>query len=147
MRSRWVVRIFGIAIFLLIVIAGFGQAVLQLWNLLMPDIFGLHPISFWQAVGLMGLSWILFGGLGMFRGRPLYATLAAPHGGAPGADVSRRAREVSPGVWEALRVERNAPGRPESVTVYRNMRIWAAMCCRKLCTNGAPFCSRLSFVM
>ena len=72
MRSRWVVRIFGIAIFLLIVIAGFGQAVLQLWNLLMPDIFGLHPISFWQAVGLMGLSWILFGGLGMFRGRPLY---------------------------------------------------------------------------
>jgi hypothetical protein len=71
MRSRWVVRIFGIAIFLLIVIAGFGQAVLQLWNLLMPDIFGLHPISFWQAVGLMGLSWILFGGLGMFRGRPM----------------------------------------------------------------------------
>jgi len=61
----------GIAIFALIVIAGFGQAVLQLWNLLMPDIFGLHPISFWQAVGLMGLSWILFGGLGMFRGRPM----------------------------------------------------------------------------
>jgi hypothetical protein len=74
MRSTWVVRIFGIAIFLLIVIAGFGQAVLQLWNLLMPDIFGLHPISFWQAVGLMALSWILFGGLGMFRGRPLYGT-------------------------------------------------------------------------
>ena len=71
MRSTWVVRIFGIAIFLLIVIAGFGQAVLQLWNLLMPEIFGLHPISFWQAVGLMALSWILFGGLGMFRGRPM----------------------------------------------------------------------------
>jgi hypothetical protein len=63
-----------IAIVILIVIAGFGQAVLQLWNLLMPDIFGLHPIGFWQAVGLMALSWILFGGLGMFRGRPLYAT-------------------------------------------------------------------------
>ena len=63
------VRIVEIAIFVLIVIAGFGQAVLQLWNLLMPDIFGLHPISFWQAVGLMALSWILFGGLGMFRGR------------------------------------------------------------------------------
>jgi hypothetical protein len=58
----------------LIVVAGFGQAVLQLWNLLMPEIFGLHPISFWQAVGLMALSWILFGGLGMFRGRPLYGT-------------------------------------------------------------------------
>ena len=67
MRSTWMVRIFVIAILALIVIAGFGQAVLQLWNLLMPDIFGLHPISFWQAVGLMALSWILFGGLGMFR--------------------------------------------------------------------------------
>ena len=74
MRKKWTVRLLQIAIFLLIIIAGFGQAVLQLWNLLMPDIFGLHPITFWQAVGLMGLSWILFGGLGMFRGRPLYSS-------------------------------------------------------------------------
>jgi hypothetical protein len=51
------------ALLVTIVIAGFGQAVLQLWNWLMPSIFGLHPISFWQAVGLLGLSWILFGGL------------------------------------------------------------------------------------
>jgi hypothetical protein len=74
MRGKWIGRLAIVAIFLLIVIAGFGQAVLQLWNLLMPEIFGLHPISFWQAVGLMALSWILFGGLGMFRGRPLWAT-------------------------------------------------------------------------
>jgi hypothetical protein len=74
MRSKWIGRIAMVAVFALIVIAGFGQAVLQLWNLLMPDIFGLHPISFWQAVGLMSLSWLLFGGLGMFRGRPMYAT-------------------------------------------------------------------------
>src|SRR5436305_15128385 len=74
MRAKWIGRISMVAIFVLIVIAGFGQAVLQLWNLLMPDIFGLHPITFWQAVGLMALSWLLFGGLGMFRGRPLYAT-------------------------------------------------------------------------
>jgi len=74
MKSEWPIRIFGIALFALIVIAGFGQAVLQLWNLLMPDIFGLHPITFWQAVGLMGLSWILFGGLGMFRGRPMWTS-------------------------------------------------------------------------
>src|SRR4051812_3318698 len=60
-----VAKALEIIIVLLIVIAGFGQAVLQLWNLLMPGIFGLHRITFWQAVGLMGLSWILFGG---FRG-------------------------------------------------------------------------------
>ena len=62
MRQRWTIRIFGIALFFLIVIAGFGQAVHQLWNLLMPEIFGLPRIGFWQAVGLLGLSWILFGG-------------------------------------------------------------------------------------
>lgn len=28
---------------------------------LMLDIFGLPRISSWQAVGLVGLSWILFG--------------------------------------------------------------------------------------
>ena len=74
MRTIWMGRILKIAIFAMIVIAGFGQAVLQLWNLLVPSIFGLPMISFWQAVGLMSLSWILFGGLGMFRGRPFYAS-------------------------------------------------------------------------
>jgi len=71
MRQRWIGRGLEILIFAMIVIAGFGQAVLQLWNHVMPDVFGLRPIGFWQALGLMALSWILFGGLGMFRGRPM----------------------------------------------------------------------------
>ena len=45
-----------------IVVLGFGQAVLHLWNWLMPAAFGLHPITYWQALGLLGLSWLLFGG-------------------------------------------------------------------------------------
>lgn len=45
-----------------IAIAGFGSAVWQLWNLLMPPLFHLPAIGFWQAVGLMALSWLLFGG-------------------------------------------------------------------------------------
>jgi hypothetical protein len=69
MKGKWVVRGFGILLLIMIVVAGFGQAVLQLWNWLMPNIFGLHPITFWQAVGLMGLSWILF--RGGFLGRPM----------------------------------------------------------------------------
>ena len=70
MKMKWIVRALGIVLIVLIVIAGFGQAVLQLWNWLMPAVFGLHPITFWQAVGLLGLSWILFGGWRGFRGRP-----------------------------------------------------------------------------
>ena len=67
-------RVFGILLIILIVAAGFGQAILQLWNWLMPPIFGLHTITYWQALGLLGLSWILFGGwrgpmMGMHRRR------------------------------------------------------------------------------
>lgn len=61
--ERWVEKSLVIVIMLFIIFAGFGQAVLQLWNWLIPSIFGLPEITYWQAVGLMGLSWILFGGL------------------------------------------------------------------------------------
>ena len=45
----------------------FSFLVMGLWNWLMPVVFGLHAISFWQALGILVLSKILFGGL---RGRP-----------------------------------------------------------------------------
>lgn len=37
-----------------------GFPVMLLWNWLMPVIFGLPTISFWQAIGLSVLSSILF---------------------------------------------------------------------------------------
>jgi hypothetical protein len=45
-------------------IAGFGAVVLLLWNALLPEIFGIAVINFWQAVGLLALCRILFGGFG-----------------------------------------------------------------------------------
>jgi hypothetical protein len=62
------IKVFKILLFLVIVIVGFGQAVLHLWNWLMPMIFKLPMLTFWQAVGLMGLSWLLFGGWRGFAG-------------------------------------------------------------------------------
>jgi len=38
----------------------FGAPLMILWNLLMPEIFGLPEIGFWQACGLNFLSTILF---------------------------------------------------------------------------------------
>jgi len=70
MRSHWARMIFKVVLFLTIVIAGFGQAVLHLWNWLMPSLFGLRSITFWQALGLLALSWVLFGGWRGFHGRP-----------------------------------------------------------------------------
>jgi hypothetical protein len=66
-RAHRIARIVTFAVpAFLIVFALLVWAVSALWNGLMPAIFGLPTITYWQALGLMVLSWILFGGL---RGR------------------------------------------------------------------------------
>ncbi len=46
-----------------VVLAGlFGFGVKYLWNWLMPDIFGLRIINFWEAFGLVVLARFLVGG-------------------------------------------------------------------------------------
>jgi hypothetical protein len=61
MLRPWLIRGFGIALVIVIVLAGFGNAVLYLWNDVVPAVFGLRTISYWQAVELLGLCWIFFG--------------------------------------------------------------------------------------
>ena len=39
----------------------FGYFVMLLWNWLMPEIFGLITITFWQAVGITILARLIFG--------------------------------------------------------------------------------------
>jgi len=53
--------------FAVLFLAVFSYVVMSLWNWLMPALFGLHLVTFWQAVGLLILCKILFGG---FRGGP-----------------------------------------------------------------------------
>ena len=64
-KGYWAKR----AIFIPIAIAAgvfiFGNVVMLLWNHLLPTLFGVSTITFWQAIGLIILSKILFGG---FRG-------------------------------------------------------------------------------
>jgi hypothetical protein len=76
MTEQRVGRIVKIALFVfiagIIVAAGFVPAVLHLWNWLMPAVFGLHAITYWQALGLMLLCWILFGGPRWWRGGGMY---------------------------------------------------------------------------
>jgi hypothetical protein len=59
-----VLAIGGLAIGGLAIAAGlallFGLILMWLWNWLMPEIFGLPTIGFWQAWGLVLLSHILF---------------------------------------------------------------------------------------
>ena len=45
-----------------------GEIVMLLWNWLAPELFGLRTINFWQALGLLALCRILFGGFGLSGG-------------------------------------------------------------------------------
>jgi hypothetical protein len=62
MRIQRVFKFAGIA---LVAITVFSFVVMQLWNWILPPVVGWHAITFWQALGLLVLSKILFGG---FRG-------------------------------------------------------------------------------
>jgi hypothetical protein len=46
--------------FLLLIALG-GEIVHRLWNWLVPSLLGLREITFWEALGLLALSRILFG--------------------------------------------------------------------------------------
>ena len=49
----------------------FGGLVMWLWNNILPAVLGVGALTFWQAVGLLVLCRILFGGfrVGPSRGR------------------------------------------------------------------------------
>ena len=45
-----------------------GEVVMHLWNWNLPAVFGWRQITFWQAIGLLALCRILFGGFGLGGG-------------------------------------------------------------------------------
>jgi hypothetical protein len=59
---------FAIAAMALFCVLG-GEIVKALWNWLMPGLFGLPALTFWQALGVLALSRILFGGHGFAGSR------------------------------------------------------------------------------
>ncbi len=64
---NWILRRLRFVLLAVVFIALAGFVVMRLWNWLLPGLFGVHVIGFWQAIGLLILSKILFGG---FRGGP-----------------------------------------------------------------------------
>jgi hypothetical protein len=68
MRKKWIFVAPLIVVAMAIFIAIGGELVLLLWNWLLPTLFGWRQITFWQALGLLALCRILFGGMGVMRG-------------------------------------------------------------------------------
>lgn len=78
MRRRWIflapLAILGMLLFLAIG----GTIVMQLWNWLLPALFGWRQVTFWQALGLLALCRILFGGFGRHGCRPSHSRHRTP---------------------------------------------------------------------
>jgi hypothetical protein len=61
-RNKWIFAAAPAAIVFFVWLG--GEVVMHLWNWLLPMLFGVHTINFWQALGLVLLCRILFGGRG-----------------------------------------------------------------------------------
>lgn len=93
-KKFWIMR----AIFIPLAIAAgafiFGSIVMFLWNGILPAVFGITTITFWQALGILVLSKILFGS---FRG--------GHWRGHHGHDWRNRWTHLSPEEREKMRTE------------------------------------------
>jgi hypothetical protein len=69
MRKRWMTyapKFIAVGLLAMTVMVFFTMS---LWNWLMPALFGWKAITFWQALGLLFLSRVLFGRFGGRSGR------------------------------------------------------------------------------
>jgi hypothetical protein len=87
LRKRWILLVPLCLAAMAIFVAIGGESVMLLWNWLLPPLFGWRLITFWQALGLLALCRILFGGLGSF--------------GSQGSNSQRRMAER----WERMTPE------------------------------------------
>lgn len=61
-KKFWIKKIIGFTLLGIAVAALLGYVVMSLWNNVLVAVLNVSVISFWQALGLLLLSKILFGG-------------------------------------------------------------------------------------
>jgi hypothetical protein len=66
-KKKWMYSLIPVVI-VAFLYAG-GEVVMHLWNWLTPPLFGFRLITFWQALALLALCRILFGGWGSGKNR------------------------------------------------------------------------------
>jgi hypothetical protein len=113
MRNRK--KMFLIAPFAIVGIAAFialgGWIVMHLWNWLLPTLFGWKLITFWQALALLVLCRILFGGFGGHRshGFGMRRRVQERMGDRAGILTPEEREEWSRGVRERMRERMGFP--------------------------------------
>jgi hypothetical protein len=63
-RRNKFLKIIGFVLLGLLALTAFGFVTMYLWNWLVPELFNGPELSFWQTLGLLVLSKILFSGFG-----------------------------------------------------------------------------------
>lgn len=63
MKNKKFKKLWAIPLFI-VIFAALVWATMLLWNVLLPAIFGIVTITYWQALGLLVLGRLLFGGFG-----------------------------------------------------------------------------------
>ena len=72
-RRSWARRIFLMILIGAVALLIFGGVVMLLWNNVLAQVVPISVITFWQALGILALSKILFGGFrGGWGSRPHY---------------------------------------------------------------------------
>jgi len=61
MKGRWIVHGLKVLLVVLAAATALSFIVMGLWNWLVPPIIGWKAIDFWQALGLLALTRVLFG--------------------------------------------------------------------------------------
>jgi len=86
MKRFWIRKVVGFICLAVVGVLVFSGIVMSLWNALLPELFHFPVISFWQALGLLILSKLLFGG---FRG-------GGPRGGGWKDKMKQRWMNMTP---------------------------------------------------
>jgi len=87
-RGFWIARGVKVLVIVAVVIGVVSFAVMSLWNWLVPALFGGPVLDYWEALGLLVLARLLFGGL-------------RPHGHGPWGHSWHHARAR----WEQMTPE------------------------------------------
>ena len=95
-KRFWIKRAIFIPIAIVAGVFIFGHVVMFLWNGILPTVLGVHTITFWQALGILLLSKILFSGFHGGHG---------PHGFHRRRHLMEKWRNLSPEEREKMRSE------------------------------------------
>ena len=69
MKRNRVLHVLKVLVIVAVAVTVFSFVTMHLWNWVMPAVFGLRTITWLQALGLLVLSKILFGGFHRHGGR------------------------------------------------------------------------------